>query len=185
MGRGHQTNRQTQRRKNQAIHLLKEEIKGVKNLVSEKDLKIKELEAELEKSNKKIDVLEEKVKKSDDWIDPVVSKLRFDGKNRFKNVVHAASPELEKGTLFRLRKATGINFSNTVINNEPQKSDLKIKIEAFAKKKTPLKFLTNGNLLKVLDIGQLANCACLTVLILDIQTSVHTPHFANSGQENT
>ena len=35
-----------------------------------------------------------------------------------------------------MRKATGINFSNTVTNNEPQKSDLKFKIEAFDKENT-------------------------------------------------
>ena len=50
---GEKLRRKNREEKNQEIDLLKEEIKGLKNLVSEKDLKIKELEAELEKSLKK------------------------------------------------------------------------------------------------------------------------------------
>ena len=58
--------------------------------------------------------------------------MAFDGKRQYKESVTVSAPDLEKGTIRRLRKETGINFSNPPANNDNEKSELKTMIKKFA-----------------------------------------------------
>ena len=66
----------------------------------------------------------------------VYTNLNSDGKRQFRDAFIVASPEMERGTINRLRKNIGINFSIPPTNNEQVESETKKKIEQFALENT-------------------------------------------------
>ena len=80
--------------------------------------------------------LEVKVEKNDEWLKPVYKNLTSDGKRQLKEAFIVASDEIERGTILRLRKNTGLNFSIAPQNKDQEKSETKTKIEEFAKENT-------------------------------------------------
>ena len=72
------------------------------------------MNTEKKKNNKKIEELEEKINiNTDEWFLLLYKNLTSQGKREIRNVI---KPQLQKGTLSRLRKNTGINFSNLTAN---------------------------------------------------------------------
>ena len=116
--------------KNKEIADLKKELERTKMLVQEKDDKLNLKNVELEKEKRKSE--KEKGEKNDDWLKQVYKNLSSDGKRQFREAFITASPEIERGTVSRLRKAAGMNFSISPANSEHVKSETKLKIEAFA-----------------------------------------------------
>ena len=62
--------------------------------------------------------------------------MTSNGRREWRDGFMVASSELERGTVSRLRKNTGLNFSIPAVNNEQEKSSLKTKIEEFAMENT-------------------------------------------------
>ena len=62
--------------------------------------------------------------------------LTPDGRREIKNVINVIKHRLEKGTLYRLRRNTGINFNRPTINTIEEASELKEKICEFAERNT-------------------------------------------------
>ena len=58
------------------------------------------------------------------------------GRKDFRNAFTMANPLLKRGTISRLRRTTGINFSITTANTEEEESEVKKKIVDFAKENT-------------------------------------------------
>ena len=95
-------------------------------------LQLVELKKELLKKDATIDALKEKVDNCDDWLKLAYPKMSEAGKKEFKVAVNHTIPDLRKGTVSRLRKSTGINFSNFLVVDNPEVSNLKKAIEEFA-----------------------------------------------------
>ena len=111
--------------KNKEIADLKKELERTKMLVQEKDDKLNLKNVELEKEKRKSE--KEKGEKNDDWLKQVYKNLSSDGKRQFREAFITASPEIERGTVSRLRKAAGMNFSISPANSEHVKSETKLK----------------------------------------------------------
>ena len=80
--------------------------------------------------------LEVKVDKNDDWLKPVYKSLTSDGKRQLREAFIVASDDIERGTVLRLRKNTGLNFSIAPQTKEQEKSETETKNEEFAKENT-------------------------------------------------
>jgi hypothetical protein len=107
------------------------------DILAELDFKIMELEASEERLKQKIEKLEElNNKNNDSWFKLVYKNLNADGKRHVKNAFAVAAPELDTGTISRLRTNTGINFSNPLPDNKETMSELKLKIIEFAENNT-------------------------------------------------
>ena len=107
------------------------------DILAELDFKIMELEASEERLKQKIEKLEElNNKNNDSWFKLVYKNLNADGKRHVKNAFAVAAPELDNGTISRLRTNTGINFSNPLPDNKETMSELKLKIIEFAENNT-------------------------------------------------
>ena len=76
------------------------------------------------------------MEKSDEVLNLVYPNLNADGKRHFRGAFIVASPQMERGTISRLRKTTRINFSIPPTNNEHVESETKKKIEKFALENT-------------------------------------------------
>ena len=129
---GEKTRRRHRDEKNQEIDSLKEQIEGFKNEVEEKDSKINELNAQIEKMERNDQTLQNKLENNDLFIKTSYKNLASDGKRQYRESVIVSEPELPKGTLGRLRKETGINFSIPPANKDGEKSEIKTMIEEFA-----------------------------------------------------
>ena len=101
------------------------------------DFRIKELEAIEEKLQKEIKDLKAGNEKNPDlWFVEVYKNLSADAKKEVKNAFALVAPRLEKGTAFRLRRNTGINFNKSLPENNEEMSDLKQKVVNFAENNT-------------------------------------------------
>jgi hypothetical protein len=106
------------------------------DILVELDLRIRELEATEEKLENRIRELENEKEKNDEWLCEVYKNLTADGKKQFKTAFAVSSHKFKKGTISRLRKTTGINFSNPLPQNIEEPSEIKLKIVEFAKNNT-------------------------------------------------
>ena len=134
--KGEQKRRQNRDEKKMEVDTLNKKVEESGKQIEEKNIQIQMLEAEIEKSKKKQESMKEKMEKGDDWVKPVYENLNSDGKRQFREAFYVASSEIERGTITRLRKTTGLNFSIPPTNNEQIKSETKVKIEAFAEENT-------------------------------------------------
>ena len=75
-------------------------------------------------------------KNPDLWFVEVYKNLSADAKKEVENAFALVAPRLEKGTAFRLRKNTGINFNKSLPENNEEMSDLKQKVVNFAENNT-------------------------------------------------
>ena len=116
--RGEEVRRKNRKEKNN-------EIKYLTKKLHEKDMEIEDLRKR-----------EAKDTSGDDWVKKVYNQMNSDGKRHFREAFYTASPEIERGTITRLRKNTGLNFSNPPSKNEQVKSETKLRIEAFAEQNT-------------------------------------------------
>jgi len=106
------------------------------DLLTELDFRIQELEVNEDKYQKKIKDLEEQNNKNTDkWFVEVYKNLNPDCRREVRNAFAVASPQMEKGTILRLRKNTGINFSNPTAITREEVTELKQKVLDFAEKK--------------------------------------------------
>ena len=95
------------------------------------------MNTEKKKNNKKIEELEEKINiNTDEWFLLLYKNLTSQGKREIRNVINVIKPQLQKGTLSRLRKNTGINFSNLTANPSDEVTELKKKVIEFAERNT-------------------------------------------------
>ena len=144
---GAKKKRKNMREKNKTIEELREENKMMKEALdknddqlAELDFKLKETEIDNNKLREKIKNLEDGKEKeafeNDDWIRKVYDNLSSQGRSEFRNAFSVAAPSLKRGTLSRLRKTTGINFSINTTNTTGVESELKNKIVEFALENT-------------------------------------------------
>ena len=135
----------------------KEKIKTIKELIEETeafkttqdkhddelvemDFKLSETVKELNRYKDKVmQLIEERGKaetENDDWVGKVYKNMTSAGRKDFRNAFTVASYSLKRGTILRLRRTTGLNFSNTTTNSIEEESELKKKIIEFAKDNT-------------------------------------------------
>ena len=134
--KGEQLRRKNREEKNREIDDLRNKFEESGKLIQEKNNKIQELEADLEKLINKNRVLETTVEESDETLLLLYKYMPTDGKRHMRDAFHVASPEMKRGTVSRLRRTTGLNFSNPPQNHEQEKSETKIIIEEFAHENT-------------------------------------------------
>ena len=108
--------------------------------LAELDIKLMETEHELIKSKDKIKQLVDDKEKdeieNDDWIAKVYKNMSSAGRKDFRNAFTLATHLLKRGTISRLRRNTGINFSIATTNTVEEESEVKKKIVEFAKENT-------------------------------------------------
>ena len=108
--------------------------------MAELDIKLMETEHELIKSKDKIKQLVDDKEKdeieNDDWIAKVYKNMSSAGRKDFRNAFTLATHLLKRGTISRLRRNTGINFSIATTNTVEEESEVKKKIVEFAKENT-------------------------------------------------
>ena len=102
-------------------------------MLAEQDFKVKDLEVEVEKLKNRVKELEHKENNHDNWFIHVYKNLSEDGKKEIKVAFAVARPNLEKGTISRLRHILGINFSKALPENNEEMTEIKLKIVEFAK----------------------------------------------------
>ena len=134
--KGEQLRRKNRLERNKEIDELKQKLSESNELNDKKDDKIKELEAENEQIINKNKQLEKKLENCDNYLPIVYKNMTSNGRREWRDGFMVASSELERGTISRLRKNTGLNFSIPAVNNEQEKSSLKTKIEEFAMENT-------------------------------------------------
>ena len=134
--KGEQVRRRNRDVKNRELFELKKELDETKKLVMEKDDMLSQMDAQLERQRRKYAKEYKNNENSDNWVRTVYSKLSSDGKRQFREAFLTAAPEMERGTVSRLRKTAGLNFSIPPANSEQVKSDTKLKIEKFARDNT-------------------------------------------------
>ena len=98
----------------------------------EQQLKIAEMENKLKQKDVIIDDLKNQLENSDLWLKMTYQKMEPVGKKELKTAFAQAMPDLPRGTISRLRNATGINFSNPVAIEHGEVSELKKAVEKFA-----------------------------------------------------
>ena len=139
--------RKNVRVKNKTIKELKEENELLKNTqdkhddeLAELDFKLKETEIELNNFQVKVKLLTDEKEKeeidNDDWVGKVYKNMSSAGRKDFRNAFTVASHSLIRGTISRLRRTTGLNFSNTTTNSTEEESEVRKKIVDFAKENT-------------------------------------------------
>ena len=143
--------------KENGYKLRKAHNKAQSKLIDELKVKIRELEAEKKKSENDLAVekiktmnyeetlanlrsqlenCENDMKDKDVWAGEVYSNLSSEGKHEYRKAFTLSVPKLKRGTISRLRKQTGINFSNLVEKKTEDMSEIKTKIVDFAKQNT-------------------------------------------------
>ena len=120
---------------------LKKEVSQLKDQNFEKDMGIRELEAETEELRKKKIEAEQKLDTCDDYLKLVFPKMSMAGKADFRYTFAAVAPDMDRGINARLRKNTGINFSIPTANTDGEESELR-KVILSLLKKILLKFQT-------------------------------------------
>ena len=144
---GGRQKRKNMKDKNQSIQELKKENRELINIqnrhddeLAELDIKLSETEHELIKYKDRVkELLDNKEKdetENDEWISNVYKNMSSVGRKDFRNAFTMATPVLKRGTISRLRRTTGINFSITTTNTEEEESQVKKKIVDFAKENT-------------------------------------------------
>ena len=130
--KGEQKRRQNRDEKNKEIDTLHRKLDESDMLIEEKNRQIQKLEAQLEKATNKVEESKETVKKSDDVLKHVYTNSNSDGKRQIREALFVPSPAIERGTILRLRKNIGLNFSIPPAHNDQVESETKVKIEKFA-----------------------------------------------------
>ena len=129
--------------------------------IIELEFKIKEFEHREEKHIKRIEELVETINtNTDEWFLLPYKNLTSQGKREIRNVINVIKPQLQKGTLSRLRKNTGINFSNLTANPSDEVTELKKKVIEFAEKNRidvpdKKKYSKGASIASVLIIGRM------------------------------
>ena len=104
--------------------------------LTEIDFKWKEAEIKVDELTAKVKHLEDSKEKetfeNDDWIKKFYMNMSSEGWKDLRNAFSVASHSSNRGTISRLRKTTGLNFSNITINSSSVESELKKKILEFA-----------------------------------------------------
>ena len=104
------------------------------------DIKLRKTLIELDNTKTKVkEMLEQKEKQdieNDEWIAKVYKNMSTDGKKDFINAFTVAGPLLRRGTVSRLRKTTGLNFSKITIKTTEDEIKLKKEIMEFAEENT-------------------------------------------------
>lgn len=95
-------------------------------------LQVAELTNKVLKKDQSIESLASDLKTSDHWLKLTYQKMSPVGKREFKTALNLSIPDFSKGTITRLRNATGINFSNPLPVDKSVASELKEAIEKFA-----------------------------------------------------
>ena len=111
---------------------LENEKDGVNTSMQEIVAENKKLHREVQKKDNEISELRKKLFENDQWLKSDYKYMTSAGKNEFKTAHKLASQEHPKGTNYRLRQNTGINFDKTSSMNSEEKSELKKKVEQFA-----------------------------------------------------
>ena len=133
--------------KNQSIKEMTNEISNLKKLqeqhddeLAELDIKLREIHVELERSEARVKLLESEKETdavdNDDWLPKVYANMSTEGKRDFRNTFTVAAPSLKRGTITRLRRTTGLNFSINTSKTTEEESELKKEIAKFAENKT-------------------------------------------------
>ena len=112
---------------------LKRDQDKVDDTIFDLELKIADLENQLESSKHKIVELETENSKSYDWFGTLYENMSARGRREIRDVFFVIKPQLEKGTLHKLRKNMGINFSIPTANVSQENSELKNKVLDFCK----------------------------------------------------
>ena len=111
---------------------LKNQLSNYEDESFEQQLKIAEMENKLKQKDVIIEDLKIQLENSDLWLKMTYQKMGPVGKREFKTAFAQAMPDLPRGTISRLRSATGINFSNPVAIEHGEVSELKKAVEKFA-----------------------------------------------------
>ena len=133
--------------KNQSIKEMTNEISNLKKLqdkhddeLAELDIKLREIHVELERSEARVKLLESEKETdafdNDDWLPKVYANMSTEGKRDFRNAFTVAAPSLKRGTITRLRRTTGLNFSINTSKTTEEESELKKEIAKFAENNT-------------------------------------------------
>ena len=99
-------------------------------------IKTKEFESKVNDLQNKIEDIEYDIKDDYVWAGEVYRNMSSEGKREYRKAFTIAAPKLKRGTISRLRKQTGMNFSNLTENNVEEMSEIKHKIVEFAKENT-------------------------------------------------
>ena len=140
---GEKQKRKNNMEKNMNIKDLTEENAELRKALDKNDDQLTEMDFKLREAEIKVDELTAKVKhledskekeafENDDWIKKVYMNMSSEGRKDLRNAFCVASHSLKRGTISRLRKTTGLNFSNITINSSSVESELKKKILEFA-----------------------------------------------------
>ena len=95
-------------------------------------LQVSELEQVVQTKNKKIESLESELGKCDEWFGLTYKKLSSVGKKEFKTAVDLAEADFPRGTITRLRKSVGLNFSKPPTTENNNMTDIKVAIVNYA-----------------------------------------------------
>ena len=93
--------------------------------ITEKNIKIRELQSEN-------NALKEKLKSADDWLTKTYKYMTPTGRNELKMGAYLAKEEFETGTLRRIRENTGLNFSKSPTLVSEECSGLEKSVQEFA-----------------------------------------------------
>ena len=104
--------------------LVEEKIKTVRYEENIKDLQTKIVENESDMKDNYV------------WAGEVYKNMSSECKREYRSAFTLSVPKLKRGTISRLRKQTGINFSNLIENNTQDMSDIKKKVVEFARENT-------------------------------------------------
>ena len=106
--------------------------------LAEMDFKLREVEIENLELKEKLKNLEDLNDKeafeNDDWVEKVYKNMSSAGKKDFQNAFSVVSHSLKRGTINRLRKTRGINFSIPTAESPEVESDLKKQIMSLIKR---------------------------------------------------
>lgn len=108
--------------------------------LAEVDLHVIEVKQQLASTVARLNALEAEKEKdyieNDDWVVKVFTNMSTEARKEFRNAFLVAGPSLKRGTISRLRKTTGLNFSSIPTHNVEEESNLKKKIDSFALENT-------------------------------------------------
>ena len=132
--------RKNNKEKNLTIKAVKESSQSLEHKYEEMKTTLKEtelekikLQTELNKKDNEIAAMKTKMKENDQYLKNTFKYMSKAGKAEFKNSYQLGKLEHPKGTTLRLLRNTGINMSKTILTPDQKKSELKTKIDKFAK----------------------------------------------------
>ena len=144
---GERLRKKNVKERNQTVKDMTDEINELRKLqdrhddvLAELDIQLREVNIELEKSKERVKFLESEKENdgvdNDDWVKKVYSNMSLEGRKDFRNAFTVAAPSLKRGTISRLRRTTGLNFSINTTKTTEEESNLKKEIVTFAENNT-------------------------------------------------